>query len=137
MHVHRLGGQISFFIIVPKGLAETANTPAYFGSPGVMSWKRFDTIGFRSPQINPKIEKLFQVWIKNRVSHRRPTDGTRERKFSVILKTHLLSCSLYYKHILIINYDSIIVNKFGTSLTDDGRVMNYDCHTFIVQGTDC
>jgi hypothetical protein len=45
------------------------------------------------------------------------------------------ACDLYYKHIMIVNYDSSIVNKFGASLTDDTRVIIYDCHTFIVQAT--
>ena len=42
---------------------------------------------------------------------------------------------LYNKHILNVNYDSSIINKFGASLTDDARVIIYDCHMFIVQGT--
>ena len=42
---------------------------------------------------------------------------------------------LYYKHITIVNYNSIIVNKFGASLTDDAIVVIYDRHMFIVQAT--
>jgi hypothetical protein len=34
-----------------------------------------------------------------------------------------------------IKYDSGIVNKFADSLTDDVRVVTYDCHMFIVQAT--
>ncbi len=40
-------------------------------------------------------------------------------------------CGLYYKHIMIVNYDSSIVNKFRASLTDDARVVIYNCHMFI------
>ncbi len=43
---------------------------------------------------------------------------------------------LYYKHMTIVNYASIIVNKLGASLTDDARVIIYDRHMFIVQATD-
>ncbi len=34
------------------------------------------------------------------------------------------------------NDDSRVVNKLETSLTDDARVVIYDCHMFIVQATD-
>jgi hypothetical protein len=36
----------------------------------------------------------------------------------------------------IVNYTSSIVYKLGASLTDDGRVIIYDRHMFIVQATD-
>ena len=36
----------------------------------------------------------------------------------------------------IVNYNSNIVNKFGASLTDDARVVIYECHMFIVHATD-
>jgi hypothetical protein len=36
---------------------------------------------------------------------------------------------------MIINDDSRVVNKLQTSLTDDARVVIYDCHMFIVQAT--
>jgi hypothetical protein len=42
---------------------------------------------------------------------------------------------LYYKHITIVNYDSI-VDKLGASLTHDARVIIYDHHMFIVQAID-
>jgi hypothetical protein len=42
---------------------------------------------------------------------------------------------LYYKHIKIINYYSSVVKKFGALLTDDARVVIYDCHILIVQAT--
>jgi hypothetical protein len=45
-------------------------------------------------------------------------------------------CGLYYKHMTIINDESSIVNKLGASLTDDARVIIYDCHMFIVQAAD-
>ncbi len=45
------------------------------------------------------------------------------------------SSCLYYKLIMIVNYESSIVNKFGASPTDDARVVIYDRHMFIVQAT--
>jgi hypothetical protein len=36
----------------------------------------------------------------------------------------------------IINDDSRVVNKLEASLTDDARVVIYNCHMFIVQATD-
>ncbi len=42
---------------------------------------------------------------------------------------------LYYKPIRIINDDSRVLNKLETLLTDDTRVIIYDCHMFIVQAT--
>ncbi len=45
------------------------------------------------------------------------------------------ACDLYYEHITIVNYNSRIINEFGASLTDDARVIIYDCHLFIVQPT--
>ncbi len=35
----------------------------------------------------------------------------------------------------IVNDDSRVINKHETSLTDDTRVVIYDCHMFIVQAT--
>jgi hypothetical protein len=46
-----------------------------------------------------------------------------------------VSRGLFYKHIMILNYESSIVNRFGASLTDDARVVIYDCHIFIVHAT--
>jgi hypothetical protein len=43
------------------------------------------------------------------------------------------TCSLYYKHMTIINYASSNVNKLEALLTDDARVIIYDRHVFIVQ----
>ncbi len=42
---------------------------------------------------------------------------------------------LYYKHKMIVNYASSIVNKLEALLTDKARVIIYDCHVFIVQAT--
>ena len=36
---------------------------------------------------------------------------------------------------MIVNDDSRVVNKLEASLTDDARVVIYDCHRFIVQAT--
>ncbi len=46
------------------------------------------------------------------------------------------SCGLYYKHTMIVNYASSIVNKLEALLTDNARVIIYDRHVFIVQATD-
>jgi hypothetical protein len=47
----------------------------------------------------------------------------------------MTTSGLYYKHLMIVNYDSSIINKFGASLTDDAAVVIYECHKFIVQAT--
>ncbi len=36
---------------------------------------------------------------------------------------------------MIINDNSRVVNKLEASLTDDARIVIYDCHMFIVQAT--
>jgi hypothetical protein len=36
---------------------------------------------------------------------------------------------------MIVNDDSRVVNKLEVSLTDDARVVFYDCHMFIVHAT--
>ncbi len=41
----------------------------------------------------------------------------------------------YYKHMTIVNYASSIDNMLEALLTDDARVIIYDCHVFIVQAT--
>ena len=43
---------------------------------------------------------------------------------------------LYYKPMTMVNYDIRFINKLETSLTDDARVVIYDCRMFIVQATD-
>ncbi len=45
------------------------------------------------------------------------------------------NCGLYYKHVMIINDGSKVIIKLETSLTEDARVIIYDCHMFIVQAT--
>jgi hypothetical protein len=35
----------------------------------------------------------------------------------------------------IVNDESRVINKLDASLTDDARVVIYDCHMFIVQST--
>jgi hypothetical protein len=50
-------------------------------------------------------------------------------------KPIFVSSGLYYKHIMILHYESSIVNRFGASLTDDARVVIYDYHMFIVHAT--
>jgi len=44
-------------------------------------------------------------------------------------------CGLYYKHTMIVNYASSIINKLEVLLTDDARVIIYNRHVFIVQAT--
>jgi hypothetical protein len=46
-------------------------------------------------------------------------------------------CGLYYKPVTIKNDDSRVINKLETSVTDDARVVIYDCHMFIEQATEC
>jgi hypothetical protein len=45
------------------------------------------------------------------------------------------TCGQYYKDILIVNYNSSVISKFGATLTDDARVIIYNHHMFIVQAT--
>ncbi len=45
------------------------------------------------------------------------------------------TCGLYYKPMTIVNDNSRVIHKLETSLTDDARVIIYDCHMFIVQAT--
>jgi hypothetical protein len=40
---------------------------------------------------------------------------------------------MYYKHVMIVNDDSSILNKLGASLADDARAIIYHRHMFIVQ----
>jgi hypothetical protein len=37
---------------------------------------------------------------------------------------------------MIVNDYSRVINRLEASLTDDARVIIYDCHMFIVQATD-
>jgi hypothetical protein len=52
-----------------------------------------------------------------------------------IVELTLEFSGLYYKHTMILNYSSSIVNKLEALLTDDARVIIYDHHVFIVQAT--
>jgi hypothetical protein len=45
------------------------------------------------------------------------------------------SSGMHYKPTTIINDDSRVVNELETSLTDDARVIIYDCHIIMVQAT--
>jgi hypothetical protein len=54
---------------------------------------------------------------------------------SIVLAYDAIS-SLYYKHTMIVNYASSVIKKLEALLTDDGRVIIYDHHLFIVQATD-
>jgi hypothetical protein len=56
-------------------------------------------------------------------------------KFFRRLKQRFGACGQYYKPMMIVNDDSRVVNKLEASLTDDARVVIYDCHMFIVQAT--
>jgi hypothetical protein len=38
---------------------------------------------------------------------------------------------------VIVNDDTSIINELGASLTDNARVIIYDCSMFIVQATGC
>jgi hypothetical protein len=41
----------------------------------------------------------------------------------------------YYKHVTIVNDDSSIISKWSFKLSDDPRVVIYDCHWFKIQAT--
>ncbi len=43
---------------------------------------------------------------------------------------------LYYKHVTIVNDDSIVVNKGSFKLIDNARGVIYNCNGFIIQATD-
>jgi hypothetical protein len=53
--------------------------------------------------------------------------------------SHFLSgestSGLYYKHTMIVSYNSSVVNKLTAFFTDDARVIIYDRYVFIVQAT--
>ena len=53
------------------------------------------------------------------------------------LSSEIKECSgLHYKHMMIVNYASSMVNKLEALLTDNAWVVIYDRHVFIVQATD-
>ncbi len=45
-------------------------------------------------------------------------------------------CGLYYKPMTIGNDESRVVYELKTSLTDNARIVIYNCHVFIVQATE-
>jgi hypothetical protein len=47
-----------------------------------------------------------------------------------------LYCDLYYKPMTIVNNDSRVINKLEASLSNNARVIIYDCYMFMVQDTD-
>ncbi len=47
----------------------------------------------------------------------------------------VVSSGLYYKHITIVNDDTTVTPQFGALLTDDARVIIYNCNMFIIQAT--
>jgi hypothetical protein len=49
---------------------------------------------------------------------------------------NLATSGLYYKPMKIVYDYARIVNKLDASLTDDARVVIYDCHMFIVQAIE-
>ncbi len=66
------------------------------------------------------------------------------QKFANIQKTFFIilspgpsgcTCGQYYKPMMIVNDDSRVVDMLEASLSDDARVIIYDCHMFIVQET--
>jgi hypothetical protein len=46
------------------------------------------------------------------------------------------SSGLCYKHVMILNDDSSIFRRWSIKLIDNPRVVNYDCHRFIIQDTN-
>ncbi len=42
---------------------------------------------------------------------------------------------LYYKHAMIVNNDSSVINKWSFKFIDDARVIIYDHNRFIIQPT--
>jgi hypothetical protein len=65
------------------------------------------------------------------------TDNLYKNKHSALsFFSTTLICGLYYKPIMTVNDDSWVINKLEASLTDDARVIIYNCHMFIVQATE-
>jgi hypothetical protein len=56
--------------------------------------------------------------------------------YGFIDATTSVTCGLYYKHTMIMNNDSSIVNKFEASFTEDARVIIYNHHMFVIQVTE-
>jgi hypothetical protein len=51
------------------------------------------------------------------------------------LTPRTLVSGLYYKPMTIVNDNSRVVNMLEALLTDDARVVIYECHMFIIQAT--
>ncbi len=66
---------------------------------------------------------LPKLWTK-----RKPTGQELGRVFN--------PSGLYYKHVTIVNDNSSVISKGSFKLSDDARVVIYDCHRFIIQVTD-
>ncbi len=45
------------------------------------------------------------------------------------------NCGLYYTHVMIVNDNSTIINKWSFKLIDDARVVIYDRNRFMIQAT--
>jgi len=50
-------------------------------------------------------------------------------------KIAIYPCGLYYKHLMIVNADSSVVNKWSIKLIDNPSVVTYNRHRFIIQAT--
>ncbi len=53
----------------------------------------------------------------------------------IFFSSSSLTSGLYYKPMTIVYDDTSVVNKLEASLTDDARVVIYNCHMFIEQAT--
>ncbi len=74
-----------------------------------------------------------QLWNCKSLSYSFKDNVLGLKKIPFYLLLEFTFCGLYYKHIMIINDDTSIINKFEASLTDEARVVIYDHHMFIVQ----
>ncbi len=64
-----------------------------------------------------------------------PTPNLAPKPSTDSIITGSAYCGLYYKHMTIVNYTSSVIYKLEALLTDDARVVTYDCHVFIVTAT--
>ncbi len=62
-------------------------------------------------------------------------DFFTKQKLQNIFWIHAATCGLYYKHIVIVNDDYNIVNKWRVSRSDDPKVVIYDGNMFIIKAT--
>ncbi len=101
-----------------------------------VKWSTWHKIGINLPN-----SKFYIIW----GSCHRPPVLKKPQIFTLQLN-HLTwnssiidrfyTSGLYYKHVTIVNDDSSIISKWSFKLSDDPRVVIYDCHTFIIQATD-